>query len=126
MKSPAPRALILNDSAVLSLVLERFLRGLGFRTSIVTVLPEQSELAACDVVFMELLFRDQNGFRLVRRLRRCCRCPVILISGSGRRTDLAWGLRAGASTVISRPLSFNMLHEALVGFNLITSAATVA
>jgi DNA-binding response OmpR family regulator len=126
MKRPAPSALILNDSAVLSLVMERFLGGLGFRTTIVTVLPGQSELAACDVVFMELLLRDENGFRLVRRLRRCCRCPVILISGSGRRTDLAWGLRAGASTVISRPLSFNRLHEALVSFNLVASTATVA
>jgi CheY-like chemotaxis protein len=122
--APAPLAVIVDDSPLLLLQLQLQLVTLGFGVTAVTDaarLPAPATGAA--VVFIELQLMQANGFRLTRLLARCCSCPLILLTGTGRRTDLQWGLRAGACAVLKRPVRDSELRAVLQTLPLCATAA---
>lgn len=114
MKRSLPQALILDDSPVLSLVLQAQLEAEGLTVRAVGTEAELLQQATgAAVAFVELQLWQCNGFRVARRVAGMQACPVVLISGTGRRTDLHWGIRAGAAVVLTRPVTLRQLRQAL-------------
>ncbi len=109
-----PLALIVDDSPFLVLHLARQLAALGWRTQLTEGADDLAAMAAsADFVFVELQRFQANCFQLTRALAAYCACPLVLLSGSGRGTDLQWGLRAGARAVLTRPVSVSALRTTL-------------
>ena len=109
-----PLALILDDSPFLALHLAQQLGALGLRAQRTASREELLTLAgSAAVVLIELQHFAANGFQVTRELASSCSCPIILLSGTGRSTDLHWGLRAGARAVLTRPVQASALHSAL-------------
>lgn len=114
MSGQRPHAWIVEDSATLALLLTRQLQSLGYevlRLSADAVLLPQPGVPAA--LCIALLGHDSNGFKLLRRLQRH-QCPRVLLTASGRDTDLEWGLRAGATAVLRWPPTLMQLQHALV------------
>ena len=101
-----PLAIVCDDSVTLGLLLCRQLATLGYRVQYIA--PEQLRLPLAEnpaLFCVELLGNHSNGFKLLRQLRRHHACRSLLLSASGRRTDIAWGRAAGADAVLLRPFS---------------------
>lgn len=115
--APAPGAalaLIIDDSPFLALHLSRLLEVNGLRAHIPKDAAELRALApAAAVIFVELELFHASGFEVTRELAASCACPLVLLTGTGRTTDRQWGLRAGASAVLPRPVNLAALGEVL-------------
>lgn len=112
--SAQPLALIVDDSPFLALHLARQLEGLGFRAYIPADAADLRERAAqAAVICIELQLFHASGFEVTRELAEQCACPLVLLSGTGRSTDVQWGLRAGARAVLQRPVHVEALRNAL-------------
>lgn len=112
----APLALVCDDSATLGLLLARELEMLGYRVKSITpaqlVLPLPEPPVLCCI---ELLGNNVNGFKLLRQLRQHHDCRAVLLSASGRRTDIAWGRSLGADAVLLRPFTDGQLARCITG-----------
>ena len=116
---PAPgvltgKTVIVDDSPVLVCQLQCLLQALDFDAAHCA---EPAQLAGQRpaYVFVELLQLEHNGFCILRMLRGTLDCPLILISGTGRPSDLHWGRQAGATHVLTRPLQLENIREVLHG-----------
>jgi diguanylate cyclase (GGDEF)-like protein len=61
-----------------------------------------------DLILLDVLMPDMDGFEVLRRLRadpRTADIAVIFVSGLGRPEDEAQGLKLGASDYISKPFN---------------------
>ena len=110
-----PLGLIVDDSPFLAAHLSRLLLTLGMDARIPADAAELHALApAASVILVELELFNASGFEVMRELAAQCSCPLVLLTGTGRKTDLQWGLRAGATAVLRRPVTESALHTALV------------
>jgi CheY-like chemotaxis protein len=113
-QSGRPLALIVDDSPFLAAHLARLLCALGLDARTPADAAELRALApGAAVVFVELELFHATGFEVTRELAVHCACPLVLLTGTGRKTDLQWGLRAGASAVLPRPVTMQALQAAL-------------
>jgi CheY-like chemotaxis protein len=118
-----PLALIVDDSPFLAAHLSRLLLALGLDARIPADAEELRALApAAAVILVELELFYASGFEVTRELAAQCSCPLVLLTGTGRKTDLQWGVRAGAGAVLRRPVTETSLQIALTrvgctGFN---------
>jgi CheY-like chemotaxis protein len=113
-EAPRPVALIVDDSPFLTAHLQCLLLTLGLDARVPADAAELRLLAPqAAVIFVELELFQASGFEVTRELAASYSCPLVLLTGTGRKTDLQWGLRAGASAVLPRPLTASMLQTAL-------------
>lgn len=130
MNNKANTALIFDDSAVLVQQLSTLLHKFGIKGTqgntrggkhdLPKELPDGSPVASLEecpeglgVIFVEVLQAGSNGFQLLRSLKRQVHCPLVLVTGSGRVSDVHWGLQAGAAAVLTRPLRLAALESCL-------------
>jgi CheY-like chemotaxis protein len=97
-------AAIICDSQVLSLQLCRLLSCLGCTAEIFACNPGRKLLENADIVFIELMQAGDKGFALLRALNTELSAPLVLLSGTGRISDLHWGKAAGATAVLEHPV----------------------
>lgn len=60
-----------------------------------------------DVVLMDIVMPDMNGFQATRQICRGAETqhiPVIIVSSKNQETDKVWGQRQGASGYITKPV----------------------
>jgi len=108
------KALIISDSGILARHLQRMLALLDVEASFMSASSGPlSQAAGMDLVLLELQLDHANGFQLLRHLAPALSCPLVLVSGTGRASDRHWGLRAGASVVLHRPLGLRVLCQGL-------------
>ncbi len=120
MSQGQPTVLILDESPVLTLQLQRQLMTLGYTaTSLVPISGFHQQLAHNSVVFVELMLSQNNGFQLIRALAILPHVSLFLLTGTKRSTDLQWGLCAGAKAVLKRPLTLAVLRDALQSVQLL-------
>ena len=111
MKPLPPLALVCNDSRTLALQLCQQLEALGLNTDIAGSEAEVfAKAEASELIFIELQFSGSNGFQITRQLSGRCNCPLVLVTGTGRSSDLHWALQAGAATVLTRPVLSSALQ----------------
>ncbi|MFO7168921.1 MAG: response regulator transcription factor [Chloroflexota bacterium] len=56
-----------------------------------------------DLVLLEVLLPDQEGFEVCRRIRRDSDVPIVFLSSRARSEDRVCGLRFGADDYIGKP-----------------------
>lgn len=104
--------LIINDSPVLALQLQRQLRVLDVPATPVDLAHFRPLAANARLAIVDVQLLKGNGFAVARELAGAS-CPVVLTSGTGRGTDIHWGIGAGARAVLTRPVSSLRLQEIL-------------
>jgi len=74
----------------------------------------EAQLQMPDLILMDVVMPDMNGFQATREITRnkyTAHIPIILISGKDQDTDRAWGERQGAKGYLIKPVKENELIE---------------
>jgi len=113
------RILIVDDSPSQVLGIQRIVEKLGHETFTSTDGASGVETAKSvlpDVVLMDVVMPDLNGFQATRMLKKEAltqHIPVILVTTKDQDTDRAWGIRQGASAYITKPFTEEELSIAI-------------
>ncbi|HZA13478.1 MAG TPA: response regulator transcription factor [Myxococcaceae bacterium] len=109
----AQRILVVEDDLAILSGLSMNLRYEGYevlqaqdgRTGLKKALDEQPDLVVLDVMLPEM-----NGYELVRELRRRgCEVPVVIVSAKGGESDKTTGLDLGADDYVVKPFALQEL-----------------
>ena len=120
--------LIVDDDPGIRETLELYL---GCRGYVVSTACDGTEMRArlaadsVDLIILDLVLPDENGFDLLRELRQESQIPVILLTGRGEETSRIVGLEIGADDYIPKPFSAGEL-AARIGAVLRRSVRTEA
>lgn len=77
-------------------------------------LEERIERERPDIVLLDVVLPERNGFQVLRALRRAeetRRLPVILISSKSEPTDVEWGMLQGATDYLTKPFGADRLLD---------------
>ena len=69
-----------------------------------------------DVVLMDIVMPDMNGFQATRQIARgeaTKHIPVIIVSSKNQETDKVWGERQGARGYITKPVDTEELMSVI-------------
>ncbi|HEX6517417.1 MAG TPA: response regulator transcription factor [Nocardioidaceae bacterium] len=107
MPGSGRRVMLVEDDLRIRRVLAIALRDEGYR--VVQADGGEPALAALaespvDVVVLDLMLPDIDGFEVCRRLRRTSDVPVIVVSARGDSHDIVAGLEAGADDYMTKPV----------------------
>jgi twitching motility two-component system response regulator PilH len=61
-----------------------------------------------DLVLLDVVLPDRNGYQVLRALRRAegtRRLPVVLVSSKREPTDVEWGMLQGATDYLTKPFT---------------------
>ena len=107
MTGRAARVLVIEDNAELAYGLRNNLEIEGHE---VTVAPdgrrglEAAERERPDLVILDLMLPDLDGFRVLQRLRERDRdTPVLILTARGEQEDKVRGLKLGADDYVTKP-----------------------
>lgn len=103
------RLLVVDDDAEIRRMLKRLLESEGY---LVNEAATGSELmgslangSSPDLILLDVMLAEENGFDLLTAVRRAHDIPVILLTGRGGEMDRVLGLRLGADDYIAKPFS---------------------
>ena len=101
-----PNVLIVEDDIKLAQMLVPYLEGQGFLTSHLD--HGQNVLSTVrgggvDVVLLDVMLPDADGFELCRQLREFSDVPIIMLTARGEQTDRVVGLEIGADDYLAKP-----------------------
>jgi len=105
------RVLIVDDSATIVALLRKFLQQSGYATLEAGDAEQGIELARAerpDLVFLDIVLPNMNGFQALRILRRdpvTKDIPIIMISGNEQATEQFYAQRIGADGFMKKPFS---------------------
>ena len=100
------RVLLIDDDERLNALLTKYLSRFGFAVRAATH-PEQGLRALRsdppDVVILDVMLPDVDGFTLCRKIRESSRIPIIMLTARGDVTDRIVGLELGADDYLPKP-----------------------
>ena len=104
----ADRVLIVDDDTRLSAMLADYLSGNGF--AVRTAATAAAGLAAferdgADVLILDVMLPDMDGFEVCRRLRAGSGVPILMLTAKGDETDRIVGLEIGADDYLPKPFN---------------------
>ncbi len=101
------RVLLVEDDARVRRVLAIALRDEGYRITESDTgegAVERFGQVTPDVVILDLMLPDLDGFEVCRRLRRVSDVPIVIVSALGDSHDIVAGLEAGADDYMTKPV----------------------
>ena len=101
-----PTILIIDDDAKLNELLSDFLKGFGFDVITATRPAEglkKLKQAAPDLVVLDIMLPDMDGFDVCRTIRQTSNLPIIMLTARGEITDKVVGLELGADDYLAKP-----------------------
>jgi CheY-like chemotaxis protein len=117
-----PLVLVVEDDAGTAGVIDAILKKQGFSTRLAANLQETIRALkvkpAPDLVLLDILLPDANGFAILERLRRhpdFRDLPVVMLTSLSEPADVAKGLALGANGYLSKPARPQALVAALRG-----------
>ena len=105
------RVLIVDDSPTQLMGIQRIVEKLGHETFTATDGAAGVEAAMAtlpDLVLMDVVMPNLNGFQATRTLKReasTSHIPVILVTTKDQDTDRMWGMRQGARAYLTKPFA---------------------
>jgi len=106
---PAARILVVDDEENITFLLESAMRHFGFEVKVAATGFEalrQVERFAPDVVLLDVMLPDLDGFEIVRRLRRDGhKVPVLFLTARDALDDKVRGLTLGGDDYVTKPFS---------------------
>ncbi len=105
------RILIVDDSPSQLLILKRIVEGMGHEVlsaddGVKGVEAAKQHLP--DLILMDVVMPNQNGFQATRAISReksTAHIPILLVTTKDQETDRVWGLRQGAKSFITKPVN---------------------
>lgn len=98
--------LIIDDDEELDLLLTEYLGRFGFTVETATH-PEQGlrmlQRATPDILILDVMLPDQDGFAVCRRVRQSSNVPVLMLTARGEVSDRILGLELGADDYLPKP-----------------------
>jgi CheY-like chemotaxis protein len=105
-----PLILIVEDDPGTSRVIEAVVAKQGFGTRVASnlqgILRGMNAKPTPDMILLDIMLPDANGFAVLERLRRhpdLRHIPVVMLSSLSEPADVAKGLALGASGYLSKP-----------------------
>jgi CheY-like chemotaxis protein len=115
-----PMILIVEDDPGTSRVIEAVVAKQGFGTRVASnlqgILRGMNAKPAPDMILLDIMLPDANGFAVLERLRRhpdLRHIPVVMLSSLSEPADVAKGLALGASGYLSKPARPQALVSAI-------------
>lgn len=103
-----PTMLIADDHDQITSVLEEYAKKEGFKTVVAADGREAAELFlkhTPDIVLLDVMMPEMDGFEVCRKIRRTSNVPVIMITARGEDFEKIMGLDIGADDYIVKPFS---------------------
>lgn len=103
--------LIADDSPTDQHIIAKALEKEGYETVVASDGAEAIELARTrspDVILMDIVMPGMNGYQATRQLAQnpaTASIPVVIVSTKTQETDRVWGLRQGAVSYLTKPVS---------------------
>jgi two-component system chemotaxis response regulator CheY len=114
------RALVVDDSRTMRLILGRIMGELGFEVVEASdgrrALEQVLAGAPMDVALVDWNMPEMNGYdflRAVRASRGCAQMPVIMVTTETERSQILRALQAGANEYIMKPFTKVAVGEKL-------------
>ncbi len=98
--------LIIDDDDKLNRLLARYLEGFGFNLLAANHPEKGMELLkqkAPDLVILDVMLPDTNGFEVCKRIRASSSVPIIMLTARGDLMDRVVGLEIGADDYLPKP-----------------------
>ena len=100
------RVLIIDDDQRLGALLTEYLGRFNFEVT--TAVHPEAGLRALrssdpDIVILDVMLPDMDGFAVCRRIRESSRVPIIMLTARGEVTDRIVGLELGADDYLPKP-----------------------
>lgn len=113
MTASLARILIIEDDRTLAAQLGELLRGQGYATSTSHLGEAGLDIALNerpDLLLLDVMLPDVNGFSVLRRLREQQQTPVIMLTACGAEEERIRGLRHGADDYLPKPFNITELQ----------------
>jgi len=113
------RVLIVDDAAADRTNLQDIVRSAGYETTTAASGREGLERAIRDkpdLIFLDILMQDMDGFELCRGLRANASTkstPIVIVSSKNQRADRMWALEQGATGYVAKPYSREDILESI-------------
>ncbi|MBI5301656.1 MAG: response regulator transcription factor [Chloroflexi bacterium] len=108
----SPKILLIEDDEAIAEPLIFGLQNEGLDVSHAATGAQGIALAratAPDVVLLDVMLPDMDGFAVCRALRRESAAPILMLTARGQEMDRVMGLELGADDYIVKPFSFREL-----------------
>ena len=101
-----PHLLIVDDDTEILSLLSEFFRKHLHTVSVAetgATLFAAIEKGGVDLVILDVMLRQEDGFFLCRKLRESSKVPIIMLTAAGDLTDRIVGLEVGADDYVTKP-----------------------
>ena len=108
MKSAAEHILVVDDDVELCRLVSRFLGAEGYFVQTVQTSGLGIECALSgdyDLVVLDVMLPDMDGFEVLRRIRTKSNMPVLMLTARGDDLDRILGLEIGADDYLPKPFN---------------------
>jgi DNA-binding response OmpR family regulator len=109
--------LVVEDDLTLASYISRSLTndGIDVKTANTTVAAKEAILSqSFDVIWLDLVLPDGNGYSLCRFLQKneaTRNIPIIICSSKDGDIDKEWGVKQGASVYLTKPVEPEMIVQ---------------
>lgn len=110
------RVLVIDDDVELCKLLSRFLGAEGFEvhaTQSAVQGIQQGAAAQYDLIILDVMLPEMDGFEVLRRIRAVCSTPVLMLTARGDDLDRILGLEMGADDYLRKPFNTRELAARL-------------
>jgi len=113
------RILVVDDDEHIQKSLSQYLEMEDFEVEVASSGQEALERAALqafDLVLMDIMMPEMDGFEVVEILRAqeaTSRVPIILLTARGQDTDVLKGYHLGVSSYLTKPFNLDELVETI-------------
>ncbi|MEX1031934.1 MAG: response regulator transcription factor [Cellvibrionaceae bacterium] len=101
-----PKILLVDDDLELCELLRDYLQGEGFEVEMVHDGGQVLDITTkntFDVIVLDVMIPNLNGFEVLRKLRDYCKTPVLMLTAKGDTVDRIVGLELGADDYLAKP-----------------------
>src|SRR6202166_723118 len=124
-----PHLLLVDDDEDILSLLTSFFRKHSHGVSVAengAAMFAELEKQPIDLVILDVMLREEDGFDLCRRLRSFSRVPVIMLTAVADHTDRVVGLEVGADDYLTKPFDQRELLARVKAVLRRTAAANAA
>ena len=113
------KILVVDDAAADRLSLQKLLSEAGYQVISAASGMEALEKASAespDLIFMDVVMDDMDGYRAVRKLKSepdTSEIPVVMVTSKNQPVDRIWAERKGASGYVVKPYTPDQIHESI-------------
>jgi DNA-binding response OmpR family regulator len=102
------KILVIDDDLELYELVSKYLKPEGFEVNTIDIGVKGVELALSggwQMVILDVMLPDINGFEVLRRIRALSKIPVLMLTARGKDVDRIVGLEIGADDYLPKPFN---------------------